>query len=312
MEYLILALLIIVVLPGVVIPFLISCIVYRTILVRTKPEKWGRTCPFPDNEENMQMWNTGVAWAESHKENMREVHIQNDGLNLYGEYYDFGKDRCVIILPGRCESLIYSYFFAPPYEKAGFNVLVIDARSHGKSEGVYNTVGVKESGDLLAWSSYANKELSNQEIYFHCICVGTAAAVFAMEREDCPSYIKGLITEGCFTSFRETFKEHMAVDKRPIHPVLDLVMLHILTHTGTNVYKQTPLASFKRIRKDARVLFLFGKQDLFSRPEKAMELFDACTAEDKRLVWFEQGSHSHLRINNLETYDQAIMDFVKG
>lgn len=311
MEYLILALLILVVMPGIVIPFIISCIVYRTVLVRTKPEKWGRTCPFPENEENMQMWDMGVSWAESHKEKMREVQIQNDGLQLYGEYYDFGKDRCVIILPGRCESLIYSYFFAPPYEKAGFNVLVIDTRCHGKSDGIYNTIGVKEAGDLLAWSSYANKALSNREIYFHGICVGTAAAIYTMEREDCPDYIKGLVTEGCFVSFRETFKQHMAVDKRPLHPVLDLVMLHILTHTGTNVYRKKPITSFKRIRKDARVLFLFGKQDQFSLPPRSQELFDACAAEDKRLVWFEKGSHSHLRINNLELYDQSIVDFFK-
>ena len=39
---------------------------------------------------------------------------------LIGEYFDFGKDRCVIILPGRCESLMYSYYFAPPYEKGVF------------------------------------------------------------------------------------------------------------------------------------------------------------------------------------------------
>lgn len=311
MEYLFLALLILFVLPGIMIPFLISCIVYQKVLVRTSPQKWGRTCPFPENEENMKMWDIGLQWAQEHRDAMQEVHIQNKGLNLYGEYYDFGKKRCIVILPGRCESLIYSYFFAPPYEKAGFNVLVIDTRCHGKSDGKYATMGVQESGDLLAWSAYAHDVLGNEEIYYHGICVGTAAAIYALEREDCPAYIRGLVTEGCFTSFRETFKQHMASANRPLHPVLDLVMLHILVHTGTNVYKKKPITSVKRLKKDTRVLFLFGKEDLFSRPERSQELYDACAAEDKKLVWFEKGSHSHLRINNPDAYDQHIMDFFK-
>lgn len=289
----------------------ISKKVYFSQLVRTEPEKWGRSCSFPDNEEQVQMWDLGVAWAESHKDKMQEVHIQHDGLNLYGEYYDFGKDRCVIILPGRCESLIYSYFFAPPYEKAGFNVLVIDTRCHGKSDGKFNTIGLQESGDVIAWANYANETLSNKEVYCHGICVGTAAAIFALERKDCPQCLKGLVTEGCFVSFRETFKQHMIVDKRPLFPVLDLVMLHIWRHTKTNVYLKKPIRSVKHIKKDARVLFLFGKQDLFSLPPKSQKLFDACVAEDKKLTWFEKGPHSHLRINNFDQYDNAIIDFFK-
>ena len=30
--------------------------VYHDNLVRTSPDKWGRACSFPDNEEQVQMW----------------------------------------------------------------------------------------------------------------------------------------------------------------------------------------------------------------------------------------------------------------
>ncbi len=317
MEYLIIGIVLGVLLLGGLVYMLIYTYpiakhVYFTRLVRETPEKWGRDiCSAPENEEQQAMWDQGIAWAESHKDCMREVQIENDGLHLYGEYYDFGKERCVIVLPGRCESLVYSYFFAPPYEKAGFNVLVIDTRCHGKSDGTYNTIGVQESGDVIAWSNFAHQELGNKEVYYHGICVGTSAAIFALERKDCPDCVKGLVTEGCFVSFRETFKQHMIVDKRPLFPVLDLVMLNIRRYTGTNVYRQKPISAIKRIKKDARVLFLFGKQDLFSLPPKSQKLFEACAAQDKKLVWFEKGAHSHLRISNPDTYDQHIVDFFK-
>ena len=283
--------------------------VYNNQLVRTEPEKWGRVCSAPDNEEQLKMWNDGIAWMEPNRSRITEVSVESDGFKLYGEYFDFGSDRCVIILPGRCESLIYSYYFAEPYEKAGFSILAVDTRCHGKSEGKYNTIGVKESHDVLKWAELVHDRFDNKEVYIHGICIGTSSGIFAMTNKNCPDYLKGLVTEGCFVSFRETFKRHMMADNRPLFPVLDMVMLLINKHTGTNVYKDKPIRAIKHINPNARILFLYGKKDIFSIPEKSQKLFDACAATDKQLVWFEKGGHSHLRINNTEEYDNAIIKF---
>ncbi len=283
--------------------------VYTDQLVRTTPEKWGRTCSFPDDAEQVQMWNDGLAWAEGNRERMTELQIENDGLLLFGEYYDFGADRCVIILPGRCESLIYSYYFAPPYEKAGFNVLVIDTRCHGKSDGKYNTIGVQESRDVLKWAELVHDRFGNQEIYFHGICIGTSSGLFALTAPDAPDYLRGLVTEGCYISFPETFRRHMMALNRPRFPVLQMAMMEIRRNTGTNVYRQKPITAIRKLRPDCRVLFLYGENDIFSIPKKSRQLFAACSSKDKKLVWFGKGGHSHLRINNTEKYDQAIIDF---
>lgn len=283
--------------------------VYNNQLVRTEPEKWGRVCSAPDNEEQLKMWNDGIAWMEPNRSRITEVSVESDGFKLYGEYFDYGSDRCVIILPGRCESLIYSYYFAEPYEKAGFNILVVDTRCHGKSEGKYNTIGVKESHDVLKWAELVHDKFNNKEVYIHGICIGTSSGIYAMINKNCPEYLRGLVTEGCFVSFRETFKRHMMADNRPLFPVLDMVMLLINKHTGTNVYKDKPIRAIKHINPNARILFLYGKKDIFSIPEKSQKLFDACAATDKQLVWFEKGGHSHLRINNTEEYDNAIIKF---
>ena len=129
--------------------------VYNEQLVKTDKEKWGRVCSCLENEEQVAMWESGIKWAQSRKDKMQEVHIVNDSLNLYGEYYRFSdSDKCVIILPGRCECLKYSYYFAYPYEQSGFNVLVIDSRAHGISDGIYNTIGLKEGEDLLCWTKF--------------------------------------------------------------------------------------------------------------------------------------------------------------
>lgn len=285
--------------------------VYKDNLVKTSPDKWGRACSAPENEEQMAMWQDGCAWAQANKDYMQPVETCNEGLSLFGEFYRFSDtDRCAIILPGRGECLMYSYYFAQSYVKAGCNVLCIDPRAHGKSDGVYNTIGQAESRDLLVWIRLLEEQFGVKEIYLHAICVGTSTALIAMTRDDCPSSIKGLVTEGCYASFRETFRQHMIVDKRPLFPVLDLVMHNIRKHTGTNLRKTAPIRLVKRMKH--RVLFIYGTQDVFSIPPMSRKLYAACASKDKRIQWFDVGCHSHLRINNKDAYDKAITDFING
>ena len=46
------------------VPFIVSKKVYEHQLVRTSPDKWGRGCSAPDNEEQVRMFNEGEAWFE--------------------------------------------------------------------------------------------------------------------------------------------------------------------------------------------------------------------------------------------------------
>jgi pimeloyl-ACP methyl ester carboxylesterase len=285
--------------------------VYKEQLVKTDKEKWGRVCSCLENEEQVAMWESGLLWSDKNKDKMEEVHIVNDGLNLYGEFYRFNDGgKCVIILPGRCECLKYSYYFALPYQNAGFNVLVIDSRAHGLSDGIYNTIGMKEGKDLLCWTNFIIEKFGINEIYYHGICVGTASCLVAMTDKECPKEVKGLVTEGCFTSFKETFLRHMKELGRPTFPVLNLVMHFIKKYAGADYRKVAPIKLFKKVNQ--RVLFLYGEKDVFSVPEKSKELFAATASAHKQLKWFSKGGHSHLRINNTEEYDNTIIEFLKA
>ena len=84
------------------------------------------------------------------------------------------------------------------------------------------------------------------------------------------------------------------------------------TETKANDAANDTVSFFKKLKEDARVLFLYGEKDIFSLPKKSKMLFDACSAKDKKIVWFLEGGHSHLRINNTEKYDNAIIEFFKG
>ena len=150
--------------------------IYIRTLVRRNKEMWSRT-PKYENDEQKSMYEQGEQWQIAHNDCKKELHIINDGLNLYGEYYDFGNDKCAMVLTGRMDSLRYGYFFAKPYEESGYNLLFVDARAHGESDGKYQTLGFEESKDYLAWCRLMHDEYNMKSIVFHGICIGAAGGI---------------------------------------------------------------------------------------------------------------------------------------
>jgi esterase/lipase len=129
-----------------------------------------------------------------------------------------------------------------------------------------------------------------------------------MVRDDCPDYFKGLVADGMFTTFRDSFTNHLIKDKRPKFPTVFNVMTLISLHSKANAFKDGPITRIDNMRRP--ILFLYSKQDEFSIPAEAEQLYEKCPSE-KRIVWFDKGVHSHLRINAQEKYDKAIATFLE-
>ena len=294
----------------VLIPtLLISTVIYTVLFVRTGKEKFGRTCSFPDDPEYVRMFNIGLEWGKQYEAYKRPVEIDSDGFHLVGEYFDFGGTSAVLIVAGRTECLLYSYYFAEPFRKAGRNVLVIDNRSHGLSEGRVSSLGHKEYRDLLAWSRLLHDELGNETVLFHGVCIGASAALFALTSPDCPAYLEGMIADGMYYNFYKSFENHMKADRPHTvrFPVMQVVMLWIRLFSGADVVFDGPFKRIKSLNKP--ILFLYSQEDTYSTPDQAEYLYAHCHAP-KKLVWFDHGAHSRIRINDTEGYDAVVGEFL--
>ena len=288
--------------------WIMAGVLYTVLLVRNKPEKWGRECSIPDDEEYRGMFDEGIVWSERYAACKRPVSVTSDGFRLQGEFFDFGSDRAVIIVPGRMESLLYSYYFAEPYRAAGWSVLVIDNRAHGLSEGKFCSLGVKECHDLLAWGKLLHEDFGIGKVVLHGICIGAAASLYALVKPDCPDYMAGMVADGMYTTFYESFKNHMNEDHHPNFPLSLEVMGHIRLYGGANVVTDGPIRRISELKKP--ILFLQSREDRFSLPEKAQVLYDKCTAP-KTLRYFDKGAHSRIRVNAPEEYDRAVTEFLQ-
>jgi len=245
--------------------------VYDGTLVREEG-KWGYECSCPDDPEQMKMWNEGVLWYEENRGVMREVDITSvDGLHLHGEYYDFGGECAVIILPGRCECLRYSCYFAKPYGEMGINVLCIDTRSHGKSDGKFSTIGKMEGEDVRSWVSFLEREMGVSKVWLHAICLGGAAAFYSAVGKDAPAAIKGIVAEGPYVTFRETYKQHLIQMKKPHIVLVDLIMARIKKETGVDYCGERVFIRMFRSRDGGCELFISRTEEKGEKGERVEE-----------------------------------------
>lgn len=293
---------------GVIPTLILSYILFSVLLTRRKKDKWSREPSMPNDEEYVRLFEQAKQWRDANAAFRRDLEMTNDGLNQFAEYYDFGSDKAAIIIPGRMEACTYSCHYGEPYRRAGYNVLTIDVRSHGRSEGKVNTLGYKEYRDILAWARLLESECGIKTVVLHGVCIGASTALYAASADDCPDCIAGVVADGMYRCFYDSCKKHMQKDHRPIFPYLLEVMLYIRLTSGRSAVFDGPKKRIELMHRP--ILFIHSREDIFSVPEGTYEMFERCPSEHKQFAWFEHGGHSRVRINNPERYDEVISDYL--
>ena len=294
--------------PLLVVQYVVASKLYKLYLVRNEKESWNRDL-IPTTKEEELMYQDCNEFEQAYQSIKKEVMIYSDGYKLCGEYYDFGNKRTCIIVAGRSEALRYSFHFAKPYVESGFNILAIDNRSHGFSEGKYNCLGFEEYKDILNWVLFLHNELHNELVIAHGICIGSATILYALTNNACPDYFKGLIADGMYVNFPTSFINHSLEAGYPAHFVTDFFFNIFKKNTKHNAY-YGPIDYIDNLKEDIPILFLYSLEDIYSTPDKGQILFDKCSSKKKEIKWFEHGTHSHIRVNNNELYDQTIKEFI--
>jgi len=300
---------------SILIFLLLILLIFLNTSYRSPFKKRIRECTQKKDDLQMRMFCEGVDWAEKHNDKREQLHIVSDGLNLYGEYINFGFDKCAVILQGRAESLLYSYYFTDVYAKNGYNILVVDLRSHGLSDGICQTGGIKESDDIVLWIKLIKEKFNIIDFTIHGICIGGATAVYTYIKlkNEGKDLVKRIVTDGLFKSYYELFKAHPKAYKAPILPVVYaatyVVFFLIFILTGVRPFKETPIKYMKDI--DIPILFICSAMDKFSTKPNSEELFKACASEYKEIRFFPKGRHSHVRASQKTEYDELITKFLQ-
>jgi fermentation-respiration switch protein FrsA (DUF1100 family) len=300
---------------GLILPLLIGYVMswfvtkglYFGWFVRTTPNKYPRETPSCAEASQVKMFNDGLAFRGQEKDVISPVSITSDGLHLEGLYLDYKAARSVVIIPGRSETSSYSFFYAQLYKNKGYNVLLIDSRATGISEGKFMTAGIKESDDLLAWAKFLHEEKGQDAVVFHGICIGAATALLALAKPNLPPYLKGAVAEGSFKNFRRMFEYHVKTSHHPSFTVSHELPFYFKRYAEVDILKDSPEAMVSQITLP--VAFIHGKEDIYVPYTDGQDLYQNCGSKDKEYHLIEKGEHSKLRYYNPQEYDQLVLSF---
>ncbi len=283
---------------------------YKNQWTRSGENHFKRECSDASFDYHLDMFNQGMKIREKYIDKIKEVSVNSLGVKLVGEYYDLGFSKAIIVLPGRMETAFYGAYYLEPFFKGGYNVLCIDPRAHGLSEGSLITLGKLESEDTLTWARFLHDEYNVSEIALYGLCGGATGALLALTSSNCPSYMHTFIADGMFYSFFRLYKRHIKDEKKPVYPIIWTIMHLIKKNNGVNPYKMKPMKLIKKY--NGSLLLLSGTKDIFAIPKEAEKMFNACPSNDKKLCFIADGRHSHLRYDNKKEYDNAVVDFLKN
>lgn len=125
-----------------------------------------------------------------------------DGLTLSGRYYHV-RDGAPLDIG------FHGYRSSPMTDFSGgselifqmeHNLLLVDQRAHGRSEGRTISFGIRERQDLLTWVDYALSRFgSDVKILLYGVSMGGATVLMASEL-DLPENVKGIIADCPYSS----------------------------------------------------------------------------------------------------------------
>ncbi len=258
----------------------------------------------------MPAYHEGCKWFEAKA--CEEKKIRSfDGLSLYARYLpSVGSKKTVILCHGYRGSGLGDFGGIVRYlhEELKLNILMIDERSHGKSEGKHMTYGINERFDICRWAKLIAKQHPDHKIYLYGISMG-AASVLMTPTTDLPEKVCGLIADCGYTSPDDIFRSVCrSMYHLPPFPFVDLAELFVKLFAGVDF----TLCSAKQALKSCKlpVLFFHGSADDFVPPHMSDENFAACASE-KELVKIDGAYHATSYYIDFEKYTNALRAFIE-
>ena len=140
--------------------------------------------------------------------------------------------------------------------KLGYNVILIDERAHGQSEGHSITFGVREVKDAIAWVNYARNRFGEDiDLALIGISMGGATVLMAADKVG-----KAKIIADCpYSSPKIMLKQTIRELKLPVPFFYPIVFLTGLIFTHSNLNSVSAYDSIKNTTND--VLIIHGDND---------------------------------------------------
>ncbi|MEK4510750.1 MULTISPECIES: alpha/beta hydrolase [Paenibacillus] len=252
---------------------------------------------------------TSAWWTEQAFEDWSIT--SGDGLQLHAYYLEAKQptDRTVILAHGYSGLPEQMSGYTKMYRDVlGYNVLLPDARGHGKSEGNYIGFGWPERKDYVKWINKVIEHTGNDsQIVLHGVSMG-GATVMMTSGENLPPNVKAIVEDCGYTSVTDELSYQL---KRMYHlpsfPIVQLTSLLTKIRAGYTFNEASALDQIKKSKTP--ILFIHGDSDLFVPSEMVYTLYENGPT-DKKLFVVPGAGHGKARRVDPVGYDREVTQFI--
>ena len=240
--------------------------------------------------------------------------ISYDGLKLRGRYYRFYDNAPI-------ELMLHGYRGDSERDLAGGvlraksvgnNVLLVDQRASGASEGHVITFGIREHRDCISWIDFIIKEIDeNAKIILTGVSMG-AATVLMASGCDLPSNVIGVLADCGYTSPVAIIKDVLRKIHLPVAIFYPFIALSARIYGGFNLREFTPCEAVAKTKLP--IIFYHGDSDDFVPYQMSVANYNACASDIKRLVITKGAGHGLCYVVGEDEYIgelRKFFDFVK-
>lgn len=242
----------------------------------------------------------------------QEFYVKSfDGLTLYGKYYESFKDAPIELMfhgyRGDGERDLSTGIRRA--KECGRNVLIVDQRGHGKSEGHTISFGINERLDCLVWINKVIEVFGQDtKIILTGISMG-AATVLMASNLDLPSNVIGILADCGYDSPKNIIIKYINDLHLPAKIFYPFVKLGALIFGHFNIEKASPIESVKEAK--VPIIFIHGDKDSFVPCSMSEKLYKECISR-KQLTIIKNAEHGISYLFEPETYVSALKEFFKN
>lgn len=253
-----------------------------------------------------------IAWMkETRAMSYEKVSITSfDGLTLRGRYYECQKGAPV-------ELLFHGYKSDSERDLCGGvqrcfalgrNVLLVDHRASGESDGSVISFGINERKDCLKWIDFViGKFGKDVKIMLGGISMG-AATVLMAGGEKLPKNVVCIVGDCGYSSAKEIIMKTAKEMGFPPKLAYPFIKLGARVFGKFDLEETSPIEAMKTCQTP--VLIFHGDSDELVPMEMGERLYDACQAK-KRLVIVKGAGHGLAYPMDKDGYVSAIKEFEK-
>lgn len=236
--------------------------------------------------------------------------VSYDHKKLYGRYYENCAGAPVhILFHGYRSTALGDGCGSYRMSRAGkYNVLLVDQRAHGKSEGRTITFGIKERYDCLSWANYvADRFGKDTPVILFGLSMGAATVLLASALE-LPANVKGIIADCGYSSAEKIIAKVCA--QMHVPPCIALPFLRSFARVfgGFSLKEGDVCAAVAKTT--IPLLLIHGQDDRYVPCEMCEEIVAACQTPPMVLRVADAG-HGLSYPTQIETYEETIRAFLQ-